>query len=192
MLDSSRGAAGWSSLASLRCGPWARHINPSLVLVQPRKTLPFITERLLMGRKESNQKISLCIWTDWSESSMDTTCTCSCCCISVWIFLTNKVVTHMYSYLVEPRCLGLGYAYSRTVKALQIKCTAHAYRCLLYLNLHWFSLQILGYLWIFKRYRWEIPHFRKDLDAKCDNVKHVRRIMAGYSQNSFFEALVGA
>ena len=38
--------------ASLRC---ASHINPSLVLVQPRKTRPFITERLLMGRKESNQ-----------------------------------------------------------------------------------------------------------------------------------------
>ena len=35
--------------------PWARHINPSLVLVQPRKTRPFITERLLMGHKESNQ-----------------------------------------------------------------------------------------------------------------------------------------
>ena len=32
-----------------------RNINPSLVLVQPRKTHPFITERLLMGRKESNQ-----------------------------------------------------------------------------------------------------------------------------------------
>ena len=30
-------------------------MNPSLVLVQPRKTRPFITERLLMGRKESNQ-----------------------------------------------------------------------------------------------------------------------------------------
>ena len=28
---------------------------PSLVLVQSRKTHPFITERLLMGRKESNQ-----------------------------------------------------------------------------------------------------------------------------------------
>ena len=28
---------------------------PSLVLVQPRKTRPFLTERLLMGRKESNQ-----------------------------------------------------------------------------------------------------------------------------------------
>ena len=33
----------------------SKNINPSLVLVQPRKTGPFITERLLMGRKESNQ-----------------------------------------------------------------------------------------------------------------------------------------
>ena len=34
----------------------ARHISPSLVMVQPRKTHPYITERLLMGRKEeSNQ-----------------------------------------------------------------------------------------------------------------------------------------
>ena len=33
----------------------ARHIYPSLVLVQPRKTRPCLTERLLMGRKESNQ-----------------------------------------------------------------------------------------------------------------------------------------
>ena len=44
-----------------RFEPHRRHcvvslsINPSLVLVQPRKTHPFITERLLMGRKESNQ-----------------------------------------------------------------------------------------------------------------------------------------
>ena len=28
---------------------------PSLVLVQPKKTRPCLTERLLMGRKESNQ-----------------------------------------------------------------------------------------------------------------------------------------
>ena len=34
----------------------SKNINPSLVLVQPRKIRPFITERLLMGRKESNQK----------------------------------------------------------------------------------------------------------------------------------------
>ena len=33
----------------------SKNINPSLVLVQPRKTRPFITERLLMGRKESNR-----------------------------------------------------------------------------------------------------------------------------------------
>ena len=29
-----------ASPASLHCGPWARHIYPSLVLVQPRKTHP--------------------------------------------------------------------------------------------------------------------------------------------------------
>ena len=34
----------------------SKKINPSLVLVQPRKTLPYITERFLMGRKESNKK----------------------------------------------------------------------------------------------------------------------------------------
>ena len=33
----------------------SKNIYPSLVLVQPRKTRPFITERLLMGLKESNQ-----------------------------------------------------------------------------------------------------------------------------------------
>ena len=33
----------------------SKNFNPSLVLVQHRKTRPFITERLLMGRKESNQ-----------------------------------------------------------------------------------------------------------------------------------------
>ena len=33
----------------------SKNINPSLVLVQPRKTHPFKTERLLMGGKESNQ-----------------------------------------------------------------------------------------------------------------------------------------
>ena len=33
----------------------SKNINASLVLVQPRKTRPFITERLLMGRKGSNQ-----------------------------------------------------------------------------------------------------------------------------------------
>ena len=44
-----------ASIASLCCGPWARHIYPSLVLVQLRNTCPCLTERLLMGCKESNQ-----------------------------------------------------------------------------------------------------------------------------------------
>ena len=34
----------------------SKNINPSLVLVQPRKIRLFITERLLMGRKESNKQ----------------------------------------------------------------------------------------------------------------------------------------
>ena len=39
----------------------SKNINLSLVLVQPRKTYPFITERLLMGCKESNPtKASRC------------------------------------------------------------------------------------------------------------------------------------
>ena len=36
-----------------------KHINPSLVLVQPRKTHTCITKILLMGRKESNKKKAL-------------------------------------------------------------------------------------------------------------------------------------
>ena len=33
----------------------SKNMNPSLVLVQPRKTRPYIAERLLMGHKETNQ-----------------------------------------------------------------------------------------------------------------------------------------
>ena len=63
-------AAKWLSVRVLDsrprgCGfePHRRHcivsltenINPRLVLVKPRKNRPYITERLLMGRNESNQ-----------------------------------------------------------------------------------------------------------------------------------------
>ena len=37
----------------------SKNINPCLVLVQPRKTRLFITERLLMGRKESNKQTNI-------------------------------------------------------------------------------------------------------------------------------------
>ena len=47
-------AAGSSLTSVTALWPWARHINPSLVLVQPRKTSSYITERLLIGGRESN------------------------------------------------------------------------------------------------------------------------------------------
>ena len=54
-LTPDRGAVGSSLTGVNALCPLARHINPSLVLVQPRKTRPYITEKLLMGHKESNQ-----------------------------------------------------------------------------------------------------------------------------------------
>ena len=53
-LTRDREAAGSSLTGFTVMCPWARHIDASLVLVQPRKTCPYITEKLLMGRKESN------------------------------------------------------------------------------------------------------------------------------------------
>ena len=62
------------------------YINPSLVLVQPRKTGPYITERLLMGCKESyKQNISLTkpkSSNDVSQASQEGSSpggSCSCC-----------------------------------------------------------------------------------------------------------------
>ena len=48
----------------------SKNINPSLVLVLPRKTRPFISERLLMGRKESNQT-KLCLTFQNSKPSFE-------------------------------------------------------------------------------------------------------------------------
>ena len=56
-----------ASPASLRCGTWARHMYRSLILGQPRKTCPCLTERFLMGRKESNQTICLKICCGYSK-----------------------------------------------------------------------------------------------------------------------------
>ena len=51
----------------------SKNINPSLVLVQPRKTRPFITERLLMGRKESIKQTNKLI----SDIIRPRICTCN-------------------------------------------------------------------------------------------------------------------
>ena len=55
VLDSSQRVRGFQLHWSHCVVSLSKNINPSLVLVQPRKTRPFITERLLMGRKQSNQ-----------------------------------------------------------------------------------------------------------------------------------------
>ena len=54
-LTLDRGAAASSLTGVTELCLCARHIIPSLVLVQPRKNRPYITKRLLMGRKELNQ-----------------------------------------------------------------------------------------------------------------------------------------
>ena len=55
MLDSRPKGRGFEPHRRHCIVSLSKNINPSLVLVQPRKTRPFITERLLMGCKESYQ-----------------------------------------------------------------------------------------------------------------------------------------
>ena len=55
VLDSRQRGRGFEPHRRYCVVSLSKNINPSLELVQPRKTHPFITERLLMERKESNQ-----------------------------------------------------------------------------------------------------------------------------------------
>ena len=55
VLDSRPKGCGFELHWCHCIGSLSKKINPSLVLVQPRKIRLFITERLLMGHKESNQ-----------------------------------------------------------------------------------------------------------------------------------------
>ena len=99
-----------ASPASLRCGPWARHIYPSLVLVQPRKTCPCLNERLLMGRKESNQtnkqiKIDGC-WAclpgvSWWFGGSSSRCRGVVCGLWFWYFL----IILTYYFWASPKSL---------------------------------------------------------------------------------------
>ena len=50
MLDSRPKGRGFEPHRRHYVVSLSKNINPSLVLVQPRKDRPFITERLLMGR----------------------------------------------------------------------------------------------------------------------------------------------
>ena len=55
MLDSRPRGRGFEPHRCYCVVSLSKNINPSLVLVKPRKARPFISERLLMGRKESIQ-----------------------------------------------------------------------------------------------------------------------------------------
>ena len=55
VLDSRLKGQGFEPHGSHCVVSLSKNINPSLVLVQQKKTHPFITERLLMGHKKSNQ-----------------------------------------------------------------------------------------------------------------------------------------
>ena len=48
VLNSRPRSHGFKSDGVSALCPWARYINPSLVLVQPRKACPYITEKLWM------------------------------------------------------------------------------------------------------------------------------------------------
>ena len=90
-LTRDRGTAGSSLTGITVLWSLTRHIYPSLVLVQPRKTPPCLTERLSMGRKESNQTnkhkeilskdqiTSICQkqGEDFSSLRVEFTCTCT-------------------------------------------------------------------------------------------------------------------
>ena len=56
-LTRDREAAGSSLTGITALWSLSKTIYPSLVLVQPRKTRSCLTERLLMGRKESNKHL---------------------------------------------------------------------------------------------------------------------------------------
>ena len=55
MLDSRPKGRGFEPHRHHCVVSLSKNINPSLIPVQPKKTRPFINERLLMGREESNQ-----------------------------------------------------------------------------------------------------------------------------------------
>ena len=69
MLDSRPKGGGFEPHRHPYVVSLSKNINPSLVLAQPRKTSPFITEILLMGCKESNQTNMLmgCIFHFYSK-----------------------------------------------------------------------------------------------------------------------------
>ena len=77
----------------------SKNINPCLELVQPRKTCPFITERLLMGRKESNQtkqntgKTAISVYQSSNYAVFENMLLVSCChCLSFPVLVFSSLI----------------------------------------------------------------------------------------------------
>ena len=90
VLDSRPKGRGFESHRRHCVVSLIKNTNPSLVLVQPRKTRPFITERLLMGRKESNQTQNyrkLVFKTNYHLMQVKGTAECSKGSILLWSIL---------------------------------------------------------------------------------------------------------
>ena len=73
MLDSRPNGRGFEAHRRHCVVSLSKNINPSLILVQPRKNRPYITERLLMGRKESNQtnKLNYTLCNYWKSQYLN-------------------------------------------------------------------------------------------------------------------------
>ena len=92
-LTRDRRAAGSSLTGVTALWSLNKTHYPSLVLVQPRKTRPYITERLLIGRKETNQTNQISKRVEYSKDAMrqsaclvvNTLTVCSYCYLCVCV-----------------------------------------------------------------------------------------------------------
>ena len=75
----------------------SKNINASLVLVQPRMTHLYITERLLMGRKESNQTNKLIGWFISSLISLFTKSKSSFSVSSIFVACSLFFLKYLYN-----------------------------------------------------------------------------------------------
>ena len=100
MLDARPKGRGFEPHRRLWVLSLSKNINPSLVLVQPRKILPYITENLLMGRKESNQtKLNLSSHISMSNLTLNAPITTKGVCFSRLL----KCLRSLYGKQCGPR-----------------------------------------------------------------------------------------
>ena len=130
------GLSGWVESEGLHVRavlcPWARHINPCLVLVQPKKTCLDITEKLLTGtlRIKSSKTnyffIKIFYWPfQGGTSFVDLLCFCSVLCLLCFV--------HVCLYVLCGHLLGKGWPLGSRLWCLLWVCH--------------FPIGILGQVW---------------------------------------------